>query len=91
LRGEKRVFEQKRVVGKNALLKRCLGEARCLQHLLRPPAGMLPVFLFLYAFALLWIFYALCILCDDHLVPAVDVFIKQFEVPEEVAGRFIIS
>lgn len=32
-------------------------------------------------------FYSLCILCDEHLVPAVEVFIKQFEVPEEVAGK----
>jgi hypothetical protein len=37
---------------------------------------------------LLLTFYSLCIMCDEHLVPAVEVFIKQFQVPEEVAGRF---
>lgn len=36
-------------------------------------------------------FYSLCILCDEHLVPAVEVFIKQFEVPEEVAGKLEFS
>lgn len=41
----------------------------------------------LHLLGLIWTFYALCILCDEHLVPAVDVFIKQFEVPEEVAGK----
>jgi hypothetical protein len=32
-------------------------------------------------------FVSLCIVCDDHLVPAVEVFIVQFQVPEEVAGK----
>jgi hypothetical protein len=35
---------------------------------------------------LLLTFYTLCIICDEYLVPAVEVFIKQFKVPEEVAG-----
>lgn len=35
---------------------------------------------------LLITFYTLCIICDEYLVPAVEVFIKQFKVPEEVAG-----
>lgn len=36
--------------------------------------------------ALLFSFLSLCIVCDEHLVPTVEVFIVQFEVPEEVAG-----
>eukprot|EP01031_Cornospumella_fuschlensis_P038157 gene38157-46366_t len=40
---------------------------------------------------LIWIFYALCIVCDEHLVPAVEVFIKQFEVPEEVAAVTLVA
>lgn len=48
---------------------------------------MLFIFLVLNSFALIWTFYVLCLLCDEHLVPAVDIFIKQFEVPEEVAGK----
>jgi hypothetical protein len=48
------------------------------------------VSVFLYATfdfcALLVSFFSLCIVCDEHLVPAVEVFIVQFEVPEEVAG-----
>ena len=39
--------------------------------------------------SLLLTFYSLCILCDEHLVPAVEVFIKQFQVPEEVAGEML--
>lgn len=39
---------------------------------------------------LIWIFYGLCIICDEHLVPAVEVFIRQFEVPEEVAGKDVL-
>lgn len=37
--------------------------------------------------ALLLSFFSLCIVCDEHLVPAVEVFIVQFQVPEEVAGK----
>lgn len=44
--------------------------------------------LFMNLGTLLLTFYSLCIMCDEHLVPAVEVFIKQFQVPEEVAGRF---
>lgn len=40
-----------------------------------------------HLFGLLVTFYSLCILCDEHLIPTVDVFIKQFELPEEVAGN----
>jgi hypothetical protein len=36
-------------------------------------------------------FFSLCIVCDEHLVPAVEVFIVQFEVPEEVAGMTLPS
>ena len=34
---------------------------------------------------LIVVFASLCIVCDEHLVPAVEVFIKQFNVPEEVS------
>ena len=45
------------------------------------------IFLAIFDFlALLVSFFALCIVCDEHLVPAVEVFIVQFQVPEEVAG-----
>jgi len=47
------------------------------------------IFLAIFDFmALLVSFFALCIVCDEHLVPAVEVFIVQFQVPEEVAGLF---
>ena len=49
---------------------------------------------FLYAVfnfsALIISFFSLCIVCDEHLVPTVEVFIVQFEVPEEVAGQLSI-
>ena len=37
------------------------------------------------------VFCALCIVCDEHLVPAVEVFIKQFDVPEEVAAVTLVA
>lgn len=40
---------------------------------------------------LLVVFCALCIVCDEHLVPAVQVFIEQFEVPEEVAAVTLVA
>lgn len=40
----------------------------------------------LHLVGLLLTFYTLCLLCDEHLIPTVEVFIKQFEIPEEVAG-----
>ena len=40
---------------------------------------------------LLVTFFTLCILCDEHLVPAVEVFIEQFQVPEEVAGMTLYA
>eukprot|EP01039_Chlorochromonas_danica_P010820 gene10820-12028_t len=52
---------------------------------------MLFIFFVLNSFALVWTFYVLCLLCDEHLVPAVDIFIKQFEVPEEVAAVTLIA
>lgn len=47
---------------------------------------MLAIFYFILLFI---VFYALWILCDEFLVPTVEVFIKQFDVPEEVAGRLL--
>lgn len=39
-----------------------------------------------YFFALICSFFALCIVCDEHLIPTIEVFIIQFQIPEEVAG-----
>ena len=36
-------------------------------------------------------FYAVCIVCDDHLVPAIEIFITQFNIPEDVAGVTLIA
>lgn len=36
-------------------------------------------------------FYALCIICDDYLVPAVEVFIEQYNIPEEVAAVTLVA
>ena len=43
----------------------------------------------LHLVGLLLTFYTLCLLCDEHLIPTVEVFIKQFEIPEEVAGMVL--
>ena len=39
-----------------------------------------------YFIGLLVSFISLCIICDDYLIPSVEVFIIQFRIPEEVAG-----
>eukprot|EP01032_Pedospumella_encystans_P008055 gene8055-9602_t len=50
------------------------------------------IFLAIFDFlALLVSFFALCIVCDEHLVPAVEVFIVQFQVPEEVAAVTLVA
>ena len=41
--------------------------------------------------ALSLIFYAVCKVCDSYLVPAIEVFIKQYMIPEEVAGVTLIA
>ena len=36
-------------------------------------------------------FYSVCIVCEDFLVPAIEVFIDQFKIPEDVAGVTLIA
>lgn len=38
----------------------------------------------LLSFILYVIFTALCIVCDKYLIPAVEVFITTYNIPEEV-------
>ena len=41
--------------------------------------------------ALLAVFLCICVVCDRHLVPAVEVIIEQFDVPEEIAAVTLIA
>jgi len=41
--------------------------------------------------ALLLIFHAISVVCDEHLVPTVEVFIRQYRVPEEIAAVTLIA
>jgi Ca2+/Na+ antiporter len=36
-------------------------------------------------------FYGICVVCDNYLVPTVEVFIKQFEVPETIAAVTLVA
>ena len=36
-------------------------------------------------------FFGMCVVCDEHLVPAIEVFIEQFNMPEDVAGVTLIA
>jgi Ca2+/Na+ antiporter len=54
-------------------------------------AVLLFLSLTLLVLALSLIFYAVCKVCDSHLVPAIEVFIKQYMIPEEVAGVTLIA
>ena len=40
---------------------------------------------------LLITFYSIMLICDNHLVPTVEVFIKQFDVPETVAAVTLVA
>ena len=40
---------------------------------------------------LIIVFAAVCIVCDEHLVPAVEVFIREYKVPEEVAAVTLVA
>lgn len=40
---------------------------------------------------LLACFYLIMAVCDNHLVPTVEVFIKQFDVPETVAAVTLVA
>lgn len=42
-------------------------------------------------FSLFISFYSICIIGDEFLVPAVAVFIKQYDIPEEVAAVTLIA
>jgi hypothetical protein len=37
---------------------------------------------------LLLMFATISGICDKHLIPCVEVFIKRYKIPEEVAGYF---
>jgi Ca2+/Na+ antiporter len=37
------------------------------------------------------VFCALCIICDEHMIPAVEIFIEQFHVPEEIAAVTLVA
>ena len=52
---------------------------------------MLP-FASLFAIILLSLsFYGVCLICDEHLVPCVEVFIKTYNVPEEMAAVTLVA
>jgi Ca2+/Na+ antiporter len=36
-------------------------------------------------------FFAMCTVCDNHLVPAIEVFIDQFNLPEDIAGVTFVA
>ena len=42
-------------------------------------------------FALIFVFLCICVVCDQHLVPAVETVIDEFDVPEEIAAVTLIA
>lgn len=48
-------------------------------------------YLFLSVCILSAAFYAVCVICDEHLVPCVEVFIKIYNIPEEMAAGWILD
>lgn len=49
------------------------------------------IWLLLIILGLIIVFYCICILCDEHLVPTIEVFIEQFRIPEEVAAVTLVA
>lgn len=49
------------------------------------------VLTFISSFGLAATFYAVCVICDSHLVPAVEVYIQQLRIPEDIAGVTLIA
>ena len=41
--------------------------------------------------ALVFVFLCICVVCDKHLVPAVETVIEEFDVPEEIAAVTLIA
>lgn len=41
--------------------------------------------------ALIFVFLCICVVCDRHLVPAVETIIEEFDVPEEIAAVTLIA
>jgi Ca2+/Na+ antiporter len=41
--------------------------------------------------ALVFVFLCICVVCDKHLVPAVETIIEEFDVPEEIAAVTLIA
>jgi hypothetical protein len=35
---------------------------------------------------LMMLFSFICVICDKHLIPCVEIFVKAYKIPEEVAG-----
>lgn len=42
-------------------------------------------------FGLIAVFVCICVVCDVHLVPAVETVIEEFDVPEEIAAVTLIA
>ena len=49
------------------------------------------LFLFFLFFAVSLSFFGVCVVCDEHLVPTIEVFIDQFHIPEDVAGVTLVA
>ena len=41
--------------------------------------------------AVLWLFLALAKVCDDFLVPALEILCERFAIPDEAAGASILA
>ena len=39
----------------------------------------------------LWLFLALAIVCDDFMVPSIEIFCRRWKIPDEAAGASILA
>jgi|EP00927_Polykrikos_kofoidii_P065302 K+-dependent Na+/Ca+ exchanger-like protein len=46
---------------------------------------------YLWWFFIVYMFYVMAAVCDDYLVPAVDIICNRFHVPEDVAGATFMA
>jgi K+-dependent Na+/Ca+ exchanger-like protein len=53
-----------------------------------PPTGLVA---YCWWFLIFYMFYIMSVICDDYLVPTIDVICAKFQIPEDVAGATLMA
>jgi len=66
------------------------GQAQVLASEDRPMPPTAPM-AYIWWLLIVYMFYVMAIVCDDYLVPTVDVMCERFQIPEDVAGATLMA